>query len=307
MKVLSQAEFSDIITWLPDGKSFTILKPKAFVTEILSKESGLGFKQAKYSSFTRKLHRWGFMRHYRGDEAGAFYHKLFVRDRLDWVEKMTCNKVEPPKYATSAANDHQQSPKPKTSTAAIVAAKNASKPSSAPTITPPRAGAVAEHLRQVPRQQMISNMPIRQRASLPMPQSMTDSLATSERLNAAIEMEVARRLKERITAAALSRHALAMMQQQIIPSNAQLPILRDSSGLPWNSAAAAVALHRRAAAAVGNQIPLGSLNMNPMMMAKGRPMMNHPGAGMMGLRMPNSLSAQQKSMFQSNIEGAKTA
>lgn len=88
MKVLSQKEYTDIITWLPDGKSFTIIRPKSFVTEILP---GF-FKSSKYSSFTRKLHRWGFQRHLRGEDAGAFFHKHFIRGRLDLVDKMTCHK-----------------------------------------------------------------------------------------------------------------------------------------------------------------------------------------------------------------------
>jgi len=93
MKVLSDKKNAHIITWMPSGKSFNILKPKAFVADILPEH----FKTAKYSSFTRKLHRWGFMRHYRGEEAGAFYHKDFQRGRLDLVEQMTCHKAEPPK------------------------------------------------------------------------------------------------------------------------------------------------------------------------------------------------------------------
>jgi hypothetical protein len=210
---------------------------------------------------------------------------------------MTCNKVEAPKYVSATNDHHHHSPKPKPP------AKIATKPLSAPTSSLPRSGTINEHLRQAPRQAMV---PVRQqRHSLPMAQSMADNL-TSERLNAAIEMEVARRLKERITAAALSRHALAMMQQQVIPSAASLPILRDSSGLGWNSAAAAAALHRQAS----NQ--MASLNLNPLMLAKGRPMLHHPGAGMMGLRMPNSMGAMPTkrdvvAAFQSNIEGAKTA
>merc|ERR1719162_60503 len=93
MKVLSSREYSEIIAWMPSGMSFNILKPKAFVAGVLPDE----FKSAKYSSFTRKLHRWGFMRHYRGEEAGAFYHKDFQRDRLEMVEEMTCHKADPPK------------------------------------------------------------------------------------------------------------------------------------------------------------------------------------------------------------------
>ena len=99
MKVLSDKNNAHIITWMPSGKSFSILKPKLFVAEILPD----AFKTAKYSSFTRKLHRWGFMRHYRGEEAGAFYHKDFQRGRLELVEQMTCHKAEPQSAAAIAS------------------------------------------------------------------------------------------------------------------------------------------------------------------------------------------------------------
>jgi len=86
MKVISDSKYSHIISWMPSGKSFIIHKPKLFAAQVLPLE----FKQAKHSSFTRKLHRWGFMRHYRGDEAGAFFHEKFHKDRLDLAEEMTC-------------------------------------------------------------------------------------------------------------------------------------------------------------------------------------------------------------------------
>mmetsp|Transcript_26295 Transcript_26295/g.73446 ORF Transcript_26295/g.73446 Transcript_26295/m.73446 type:complete len:428 (+) Transcript_26295:807-2090(+) len=104
MKVLSNPNFKHIITWMPSGRSFTILKPKDFVAEILPEH----FKSAKYSSFTRKLHRWGFMRHYRGEEAGAFYHKDFQKDNLDLVEKMTCHKGEPSKAAAAVGSSNKR-------------------------------------------------------------------------------------------------------------------------------------------------------------------------------------------------------
>jgi HSF-type DNA-binding len=86
MKVLSEPKFTHIIEWLPSGKSFVIHKPKLFATDILPKH----FKSAKYSSFTRKLHRWGFVRHFRGGESGAFFHDDFQKGRLDLAEAMTC-------------------------------------------------------------------------------------------------------------------------------------------------------------------------------------------------------------------------
>lgn len=90
---------------MPSGKSFQILKPKQFTNQVLPVE----FKSAKFSSFTRKLHRWGFMRHYRGEDAGAYFRKDFQKGRVDLVEEMTCYKgpenVEvapsPKKYKTA--------------------------------------------------------------------------------------------------------------------------------------------------------------------------------------------------------------
>jgi hypothetical protein len=106
MKVLSNKKFEDIIAWTPSGTAFEIRKPKQFAAEILP----TFFKSAKYSSFTRKLHRWGFVRHYRGEEAGAFYHKEFLKDRLDLVEAMTCHKQEPNKGGSVTAPRKQPSP-----------------------------------------------------------------------------------------------------------------------------------------------------------------------------------------------------
>lgn len=44
-----------------------------------------------HSSFTRKLNRWGFSRVARGPETGAYFHKLFRRDKPDMCLQMTSN------------------------------------------------------------------------------------------------------------------------------------------------------------------------------------------------------------------------
>lgn len=94
MKVLATKEYEHIISWLPDGKSFKVHNSKLFTKEILPSH----FKSAKFSSFTRKLHRWGFLRQYRGVEEGAFFHDQFLRGRMDMASKMTCHSgpQEPP-------------------------------------------------------------------------------------------------------------------------------------------------------------------------------------------------------------------
>ena len=72
MDVLSNPETSDVVSWLPHGKGFAILHKRRFASEVMP----LYFKQGKFTSFTRKLNRWGFARVQAGPEAGAYYHRV---------------------------------------------------------------------------------------------------------------------------------------------------------------------------------------------------------------------------------------
>lgn len=67
MEILSDENNIDIITWLPHGKGFTIVDKKRFAEEVLPKN----FKKSKFTSFTRKLNRWSFVRVTRGPETGG--------------------------------------------------------------------------------------------------------------------------------------------------------------------------------------------------------------------------------------------
>ena len=67
MDILSNEEDSDTIAWMPHGRSFIIYKKKKFAVHVLPKY----FKATKFTSFTRKLNRWGFTRVTRGPEVGA--------------------------------------------------------------------------------------------------------------------------------------------------------------------------------------------------------------------------------------------
>ena len=58
MDILSNEANADIICWLPHGNGFIINKKKTFANEVLPKY----FKASKFTSFTRKLNRWGFTR-----------------------------------------------------------------------------------------------------------------------------------------------------------------------------------------------------------------------------------------------------
>mmetsp|Transcript_9618 Transcript_9618/g.10616 ORF Transcript_9618/g.10616 Transcript_9618/m.10616 type:complete len:222 (-) Transcript_9618:178-843(-) len=88
MAILSTDEYSHIAGWLPHGKGFIIFQKKQFEAEVLPRY----FKQSKFTSFTRKLNRWGFYRVSRGNEMGAYYHKLFTRDNPRLCFRMSCDK-----------------------------------------------------------------------------------------------------------------------------------------------------------------------------------------------------------------------
>jgi len=86
MEILSDEEHADVISWLPHGKGFIMYKKKKFAAHVLPKY----FKQSKFTSFTRKLNRWGFVRVTRGPETGAYYHQFFQRGNLRLCMQMSC-------------------------------------------------------------------------------------------------------------------------------------------------------------------------------------------------------------------------
>ena len=77
----------DAFEWLPDGKSFVVVDSEFFCKEILDRK----FKQSKYGSFVRKLHRWGFIRLTSGTGTDCFHHPLFQRLRPELVSQIKCN------------------------------------------------------------------------------------------------------------------------------------------------------------------------------------------------------------------------
>uniref|UniRef100_A0A7S2A744 HSF-type DNA-binding domain-containing protein n=1 Tax=Ditylum brightwellii TaxID=49249 RepID=A0A7S2A744_9STRA len=104
MSVLSNRSVSDVISWLPHGRSFVILRPDVFASRIMpvyfGPETGKPAPPSstfKYPSFTRKLNRWGFRQISRGPDAGAFHHDLFRREQPELCRKMVCQKSRRPK------------------------------------------------------------------------------------------------------------------------------------------------------------------------------------------------------------------
>mmetsp|Transcript_28849 Transcript_28849/g.43561 ORF Transcript_28849/g.43561 Transcript_28849/m.43561 type:complete len:369 (+) Transcript_28849:79-1185(+) len=92
MKILSNEDVSDIISWLPHGRGFIIYQKKQFSQQIMPKY----FKKVKFTSFTRKLNRWSFVRITRGPETGAYYNEFFQRDDHRLCLQMRCRNSAAP-------------------------------------------------------------------------------------------------------------------------------------------------------------------------------------------------------------------
>lgn len=83
--------FTDIVSWQPHGRAFTVHNPGRFVKEIMP----LFFRQTRFASFQRQLSLYGFLRLTRkGMDHGAYYHELFVRGRADLCQLMQRTRVK---------------------------------------------------------------------------------------------------------------------------------------------------------------------------------------------------------------------
>ncbi|KAL7530962.1 hypothetical protein ACHAWF_003579 [Thalassiosira exigua] len=125
--LLADPSVRDVISWLPHGRSFVVLRPDVFATRVLplyfapegsnslnakaatviGKDGNLQVKDLaargvhKYPSFTRKLNRWGFRQISRGSDAGAFCHELFRGDQPELCRGMVCQKSRKSKKGPS--------------------------------------------------------------------------------------------------------------------------------------------------------------------------------------------------------------
>jgi hypothetical protein len=80
MQVLSSGthQFEEIMSWTHDGLCFTVHSPKKLEAIILP---AVFDTQAKYSSFQRKLYRWGFLKKYHHADDHTYFHKSFQRGK----------------------------------------------------------------------------------------------------------------------------------------------------------------------------------------------------------------------------------
>lgn len=74
--MITDESSNDCVKWLSDRKGFAITDKEAFCSNALPSYFG----KAKYSSFTRRLKRWGFRLITKGAHTGAYYHDVFHRD-----------------------------------------------------------------------------------------------------------------------------------------------------------------------------------------------------------------------------------
>eukprot|EP00580_Thalassiosira_gravida_P016137 CAMPEP_0201672356 /NCGR_PEP_ID=MMETSP0494-20130426/32040_1 /ASSEMBLY_ACC=CAM_ASM_000839 /TAXON_ID=420259 /ORGANISM="Thalassiosira gravida, Strain GMp14c1" /LENGTH=358 /DNA_ID=CAMNT_0048153981 /DNA_START=79 /DNA_END=1155 /DNA_ORIENTATION=- len=75
-RILSDTNYSHIITWMPHGRTWKILDKEL----LMSTATPAYFGQSKFESFTRQLSSWGFKRlHQSGPDFGCYYHQCFLR------------------------------------------------------------------------------------------------------------------------------------------------------------------------------------------------------------------------------------
>lgn len=124
MELLSDERNNDCIAWLPHGRAFIIRNRKLFAEKVMPKFFP---RKSKYSSFTRKLNRWNFVRISSGPELGAYYHEFFLRDKPHLAAQMFCKNAR----TKLAMATHGENP------ASLVAQQEVPSAAVAPSVTRP--------------------------------------------------------------------------------------------------------------------------------------------------------------------------
>jgi hypothetical protein len=92
----SKSDFEDVVSWQPGGKSFKVLQPDRFATDIMQNY----FNQTKYKSFQRQLNIYGFRRVHHGPNKGGYAHRFFTKDEPE-VSDLITRRASNPKALTS--------------------------------------------------------------------------------------------------------------------------------------------------------------------------------------------------------------
>lgn len=94
--ILSRPDLADIITWMPHGRAWKVLKPREFEIRVIPTY----FEHAKFSSFIRQANGWGFRRITSGRDRNSYYHPLFLR-----ALPHLCKEMKRPGVAKKLAAD----------------------------------------------------------------------------------------------------------------------------------------------------------------------------------------------------------
>lgn len=86
MYTLECRKYSQIVDWAPSGLAFVVMDKACFENIVLPEI----FKEARYSSFERKLKRWGFVKAKvdRGTMSSCYGHHMFRRGDYDLCSKI---------------------------------------------------------------------------------------------------------------------------------------------------------------------------------------------------------------------------
>jgi hypothetical protein len=122
MNLLLDEEYSKIVTFLPDDQSFGIINAKVFADEVMPKVFGI----RTFSSFVRKLTRWGFERimEKKTHDVDVFRHDLFHKN--DWK---SCASIKCVRRLTAKQTEKQS--------AVIVMQQQVQRPTFIKTLAPP--------------------------------------------------------------------------------------------------------------------------------------------------------------------------
>lgn len=82
--ILSRPSLSDVVSWMPHGRSWRVLKPRDFEIRVIPTY----FEHQKFSSFIRQANGWGFRRITQGRDRNSYYHELFLRGLPHLCKKM---------------------------------------------------------------------------------------------------------------------------------------------------------------------------------------------------------------------------
>ena len=68
--MLADPQNSHIISWMPHGRAWKILRPQEFTDRVLPRY----FESVNYNSFVRLINAWGFRRFTTGRDSNSYYH-----------------------------------------------------------------------------------------------------------------------------------------------------------------------------------------------------------------------------------------